>query len=70
MESRWKRIAACNGYWKFQFMNEPEIVHIIQTGYENLYIVVHEDGYHIQNSKNEYRTKEKIESSYGITLDF
>lgn len=66
MENRWNRIK--NNVQTFQFMNEPELIHIIKTGYTNLYIVVHEDGYNIQNCENEYWTKEKIEESYGILL--
>lgn len=67
MESNWKEIE--NRTRTFQLENEPELIHIIKTGFENTYFVVFEDGYGICNDmKVEVHTIETIKQNFNIEL--
>ena len=55
-------------YWKFKLGEHPEILHIIKTGYEDLYIRVWEDGYGMLDDTVEYLTKDRIKEKYNIEL--
>ena len=53
----------------FQLENEPELIHIIKTGFENTYFVVFEDGYGICNDmKVKSYTKNQIKEIFNIEL--
>ena len=52
----------------FQLGDEPEVIHIIKTGFIDNYMVVHEDAYELELGKVEFGTKIEIETKYNITL--
>lgn len=55
--------------WHFKILGEPEILHVIKSGYSNAYIVLWEDGYDLAGDcKFELMSKEKIESFYKIEI--
>ncbi|MCK5016196.1 MAG: hypothetical protein KAS32_03910 [Candidatus Peribacteraceae bacterium] len=45
-----------------------ETITVIKTGFENLYLVVHDDSLHFRTGECEVKTKEEIEKIYNITL--
>ena len=52
----------------FRLADEPELIHIVKTGFEDMYMVVQEDAYEINIGKVSYCTKLEIEQRYGILL--
>ena len=52
----------------FQFGEDPELIHVIKTGFKNRYMVVHEDAYEFLLGKVEFRTREEIKKVYGIDV--
>jgi hypothetical protein len=52
----------------FQWDEEPELIHVIKTGFENRYMVVHEDAYELNLGKVEFLTKEEIKTIYKIEV--
>lgn len=52
----------------FRLQDEPELIHIIKTGFRDKYMVVYEDAYELNIGKVIYGTKLEIESRFGITL--
>lgn len=54
--------------WSFQLGDEPELIHVIKTGFANKYMVVHEDAYEHMLGKVDFHTKEEVESKYGISI--
>jgi len=66
----WREIYPKDGYCRtFQLGNDPEIIHIIKTGFENKYIVVYEDAFEVSLGKTEILTKEELERKYDILFD-
>lgn len=63
----WKQID--NNVKSFQYGDEPELIHIIKTGFINLYMIVFEDGYELELGKVVFATKEEIAEKYKIQLD-
>jgi hypothetical protein len=53
----------------FQFGEEPEIIYIIKTGHENLYIVVHDDAYQYFTGRTELCSKEEIKNKLSIDMN-
>jgi hypothetical protein len=53
----------------FQLGGEPELIHIIKTGFKDQYLVVHEDAYEQQLGQIDFETIKSINSKYNITLD-
>jgi len=53
----------------FQLGEEPEVIHVIKTGFKDKYIIVNEDAYEISLGKTEIMTKEEVEIKYKIELD-
>lgn len=53
---------------KFQLGQEPEIIHIIPTGFHDYYLVVHEDAYESQMGEVEFHTKASIGEKFNITI--
>jgi hypothetical protein len=53
----------------FQLAEEPELIHVIKTGFRDMYMVVHEDAYEYSIGKVEFGTKEDIEVRYKITIN-
>lgn len=52
----------------FQFGDEPELIHIIKSGFPDKYLVIHEDPFMLGEA--EILTKEKIKLKYKINFDF
>lgn len=52
----------------FMNMNEPEVIHIIKTGFKDMYLVIKEDAYFEYDPKIINGTKEEIENKYKIKL--
>jgi hypothetical protein len=47
----------------------PELIHIIKTGFEDLYIIVYEDAYEQFNlGKNNYYTAVQIMEKFNIDI--
>ena len=65
-ESNWIEIETKK--WTFQYLDEPELIHIIKTGFKNKYMLVWEDAYEISIGKVEFHSKESIEDKYNIEL--
>jgi len=53
----------------FQFGVEPEIIHIIQSGFPEKKLVVWEDAYELDIGKVELLTKKEIEKRFNIKID-
>jgi hypothetical protein len=66
-ESTWKEIKPFP-MKTFQLGDEPEVIHIIKTGFPNLYILTWEDAYEMMLGKIELLSKEEIETKFKITL--
>jgi len=52
----------------FQFGEEPELIHVIKTGFRNQYMIVHEDAYEYSLGKVEFMSKERIKEVYKIEI--
>lgn len=52
----------------FRLQDEPELIHVIKTGFKDKYMVVYEDAYELNIGKVTYGTKTEIESRFGVTL--
>lgn len=52
----------------FQLGNEPELIHVIKTGFKNRYMVVHEDAYEFLLGKVDFMTREEIKKIYKIEV--
>jgi len=66
MDLRFKEIKSnCR---TFQLDEDPELIHVIKTGFEDKYMVVHEDAYQLDLGKVEFGTKEEIENKFKIEL--
>lgn len=67
MNQQWKEIpsqAQC-----FHLDGEPELIHVIRTGFKDLYMVVHEDAFQQVLGQVEMGTKEEIEVRYKIKIN-
>jgi hypothetical protein len=64
---KWEEIKPAE-HRTFQWGTDPELIHIIKTGFKNRYIVVYEDAYELVLGKTEIYTKEEIESKFKIQL--
>lgn len=63
----WNEIKSTNQC--FQLGNEPELIHVIKTGFRDMYMVVHEDAYEYSIGKVEFGTKQDIEVRYKIQIN-
>jgi len=52
----------------YQLNSEPELIHIIKTGYHDTYMVVFEDGYENVGDLKIY-TEQEIYEDFGIILE-
>jgi len=52
----------------FSYGNEPELIHIIKTGFKNKYMIVWEDAYELVLGEVEFGSKEEIEQRFDIKL--
>jgi len=62
----WKEINCITRSFKYE--GEPELIHIIETGFKNRYMVVFEDAYELVLGNVEFHTKEEIEQLFKIKL--
>jgi hypothetical protein len=66
-EMKWRPVNM--NKWSFILGDEPEVIHVIKTGFDDTYMVVHEDALEISLGKVDFHTKEEVENKYGIKLD-
>ena len=52
----------------FQLGSDPELIHVIKTGFKNRYMIVHEDAYEFYLGKVEFKTREEIKQIYKIDV--
>ena len=52
----------------FLFDCESEKIHVIKTGFNDLYMVVYEDAHEVSLGKVEFGTKKEIENKFDIAL--
>ena len=52
----------------FQWADEPEVIHIIKTGFEDRYLVVWEDAYEMMLGSTSVLTKKEIKNKFDIEL--
>lgn len=52
----------------FQLGDEPEMIHVIKTGFKDKYMVVHEDSYEVVLGDVQIGTKAEIENMFDINL--
>jgi hypothetical protein len=64
---KWKEITP-RKIKTFQLDEEPELIHIIETSFEDTYIVVYEDGFEQLLGKSLTMNKEQIKKVYNIEL--
>lgn len=62
----WKEILSTTQC--FRLVDEPELIHVIKTGFDDLYMVVHEDAYQLELGKVEMGTKADVEHRYKIKV--
>lgn len=67
MESSWKEIE--NRTRTFRLRNEPELIHIIKTGYVDTYMIVYESGYEMMGDI-QIMTSQQILEVYGIDINY
>lgn len=53
----------------FQLGDEPELIHVIKTGFQDKYMVLHEDAYEFSLGKVEMGTKQEVEIKYKIKIN-
>jgi hypothetical protein len=63
---KWKEIKSNSR--TFQLEDEPELIHIIKTGFNNTYMVVFEDAYELELGNVIFGTKLEIEKRFNINL--
>lgn len=67
----WKEITPAK-IRTFQLGDEPELVHIIKTGFDEErnvgYMIIHEDAYETVLGIVEFGSKQEIEKRFGIKL--
>ena len=67
MERNWKRVSDTKAY-RFGDGDEPEILHIIRSGFvEEIYLVFEEDPFYTAPSVS-WLTREQIKEQYGIDV--
>jgi len=64
----WKLVGYARYKGAFQWGEEPEMIHIIQTGFRDRYLVVWEDAYEMVLGKTDVLTKEEIKNKFNIDL--
>tara|TARA_R110000772_G_C13310332_1_gene440567 strand:- start:6132 stop:6329 length:198 start_codon:yes stop_codon:yes gene_type:complete len=52
----------------FKYGEDPELIHVIKTGFKDRYMVVHEDAYDLHTGKVFQGSKAEIEEKFKIKL--
>lgn len=69
VSNSWRKIKRAQ-YARFQLGVEPEVIHIIKTGFKDEYFVVSECGAEtIEHGKLIIMTAEAIQKNYGINIE-
>lgn len=66
-KSEWVEIKGAE-YRRFQWGTEPELIHIIKTGFEDRYMVIWEDAYELHLGNVDFLSKKQLEEKFKITL--
>ncbi len=53
---------------KFIHKDEPEVIYLIKTGFEDKYIVLHEDAHEMSIGNTFVGSKEEVENKYKIII--
>lgn len=64
---KWKQIKS-HEMKTYQWGDEPEVIHVIKTGFDDLYLVVWEDAYEVMIGKTEVLSKKQIKEKFNIEL--
>ena len=64
---KWEEIKGAE-YHCFQWGNDPELIHIIKTGFADRYMIVWEDAYELSLGNVEFLSKNEIEQRFKITF--
>jgi hypothetical protein len=65
--SKWEEIKGAE-YRRFQWGNEPEIIHIIKTGFPDKYMIIWEDAFELHLGNVGFFSKSEIENRFKIKL--
>ena len=70
-ELRWTWKIVGNSRYKgsYQWAEEPEMIHIIRTGFHDRYLIVWEDVYELMLGKTEVLTKKEIKDKFNIDIE-
>lgn len=63
-----KWIEIPNNTKTFRLEEEPELIHVIKTGFKDKYMVVYEDAYELNLGKVIFGTKKEIDDKFKISL--
>lgn len=55
--------------WSFQLDGQPELIHIVKTGFKDTYYVIHESHGLCSKMKVESYSKKQIKKTFNIDLD-
>ena len=66
-KSPWKR-SVSHEVKTYQFKDNPELIHIIKTGFVDKYIVVYEDAYELHIGETEILTRKQIKKNFNILI--
>ena len=61
-------VKCVNSAQSFRHIDEPEIIHVIKTGFRDKYMVVYEDAYEQIIGKLVFGSKAEIEELFEIEL--
>ena len=64
----WNEVS-CENVRKFQYGDFPEIIYVIKTELDGMYLVTNEDTYVPHIGKSTLMTKTKVEKKYNIKLN-
>jgi len=53
----------------FRLGNEPELIHVIKTGFDDKYMIVFEDAYELNLGEVIFLNKKETEDRFRIKLD-
>jgi len=68
MKSEWTPSELGRKVTGFAHKNQQEVIHVIKTGFEDTYIVVHEDCHEMEIGKTFVGSKKEVEYEYNIKL--
>lgn len=64
---KWKQIKS-HEMKTYQWGDEPEVIHVIKTGFQDRYLVVWEDAFEVVLGKTEVLTSKEIRDKFNIEL--